>query len=342
MPSSLKRSLQQIAWSSQRAAHMVNQLLAMARAEDREQALRHQDLNLVDIVMDTVRDFVPRAMDRRIDLGYEGPDAGAGARLHGHPVLLREMVRNLVDNGLQYTPARGTVTARVVVDPFGQVVVLQVEDTGPGIAEHERELVFQPFYRSADTLIDGSGLGLAIVREVARQHGATISVGEARPRSAGGASAVAAEMAMGLARWSRCAFRCARYRWRCLRRAVDRRSAEVRQSARRAVSAIQRHSAESSSCAMPLRHGGGKAGCGGLTQSRREAGLAGGIQRQCRVLGQQADVRLHGRGVAPVHGAAGRCRSSSARWTVRSPPAWRRGPGPGAAPGPALRRHRRG
>ncbi len=187
--SSLKRSLQQIAWSSQRAAHMVNQLLAMARAEDREQALRHQDLNLVDIVMDTVRDFVPRAMDRHIDLGYEGPDAGAGARLHGHPVLLREMVRNLVDNGLQYTPARGTVTARVVVDPFGQVVVLQVEDTGPGIAEHERELVFQPFYRSADTLIDGSGLGLAIVREVARQHGATISVGEARPRSAGGASA---------------------------------------------------------------------------------------------------------------------------------------------------------
>ena len=73
---SLKRSLQQIAWSSQRAAHMVNQLLAMARAEDREQALRQQDLNLVDIVMDTVRDFVPRAMDRRIDLGYEGPDAG--------------------------------------------------------------------------------------------------------------------------------------------------------------------------------------------------------------------------------------------------------------------------
>ena len=72
-------------------------------------------------------------------------------RLHGQPVLLREMMRNLVDNALQYTPAGGTVTARVVADPFGQVVVLQVEDTGPGIAEAERELVFQPFYRPLDT-----------------------------------------------------------------------------------------------------------------------------------------------------------------------------------------------
>ncbi|MGL6110169.1 MAG: sensor histidine kinase N-terminal domain-containing protein, partial [Rubrivivax sp.] len=118
---SLKSSLQQIARSSQRAAHMVNQLLAMARAEDREQALRKQALSLADIVVETVRDFVPRAMDKRIDLGYEGPDAdaAAAAQLHGQPVLIREMVRNLVDNALQYTPAGGTVTARVVADPFG-------------------------------------------------------------------------------------------------------------------------------------------------------------------------------------------------------------------------------
>jgi two-component system sensor histidine kinase TctE len=181
---SLKRSLQQIAWSSQRAAHMVNQLLAMARAENREQALRRQPLNLVDIVTETVRDFVPRAMDKHIDLGYEGPDAADGAMLHGQPVLIREMVRNLVDNALQYTPAGGTVTARVVTDRLDQVVVLQVEDTGPGIAEAERDKVFQAFYRSPDTLIDGSGLGLAIVREVAHQHGAEITIGDALPRTA--------------------------------------------------------------------------------------------------------------------------------------------------------------
>ena len=182
-PQSLKHSLRQIALSSQRAAHMVNQLLAMARAEDREQALRKQDLDLAAIVMEAVRDFVPKAMDKRIDLGYEGPDESTGARLHGQPVLVREMVRNLVDNALQYTPGGGTVTARVLADPFGQVVVLQVEDNGPGIAEAERELVFQPFYRPADTVIEGSGLGLAIVREVAEQHGAEISVADAQPRA---------------------------------------------------------------------------------------------------------------------------------------------------------------
>jgi two-component system sensor histidine kinase TctE len=71
------------------------------------------------------------------------------ARLHGQPVLVREMVRNLVDNALQYTPEGGTVTARVTPDPFGQVLVLQVEDNGPGMPEAERELVFQPFYRRA-------------------------------------------------------------------------------------------------------------------------------------------------------------------------------------------------
>jgi two-component system sensor histidine kinase TctE len=185
---SLKKSLQQIAFSSQRAAHMVNQLLAMARAEDREQALRKQDLNLAGIVKETVRDFVPKAMDKRIDLGYEGPEGTTGVHLHGQPVLVREMVRNLVDNALQYTPGGGTVTARVVADPFGQVVVLQVEDNGPGIAEPERELVFQPFYRPADTLIEGSGLGLAIVREVAQQHGAEISVADAQPRSVAAAT----------------------------------------------------------------------------------------------------------------------------------------------------------
>jgi two-component system sensor histidine kinase TctE len=184
---SLKTSLLQIAWSSERAARMVTQLLAMARAEDREQALRKQDLDFAAVVMETVRDFVPRAMEKRIDLGYEGPDDQTGVQLHGQPVLVREMVRNLVDNALQYTPTGGTVTARVVADPFGQVVVLQVEDNGPGIAEAERELVFRPFYRPADTVVEGSGLGLAIVREVAEQHGAEITVADAQPRAAAAA-----------------------------------------------------------------------------------------------------------------------------------------------------------
>lgn len=182
-PASMKHTLRQIALSTQRAAHVVNQLLSMARAEDSGQAARHQQVDLAALTRAVVRDFVPRAIERRIDLGYEGPESHESTRLRGEPVLLGEMVRNLVDNALQYTPQGGTVTARVMPDPFGQVVVLQVEDTGPGIAPAEREAVFRPFYRAPDTQVDGSGLGLAIVAEVAQRHGAEVTVADARPRS---------------------------------------------------------------------------------------------------------------------------------------------------------------
>jgi len=193
-PQSLKKSLQQIAYSSQSAAHMVNQLLAMARAENQGQVVQHQTVNLARLATETVRDFVPRALEKRIDLGYEGPETGSGAGktrsalVSGNALLLRELIRNLVDNALQYTPAGGTVTVRLVDDPFGQVVVLQVEDSGPGIPANEREKVFRPFYRTLGTDVDGSGLGLAIVREIAQQHGAQIQLEDANLRHRPGLS----------------------------------------------------------------------------------------------------------------------------------------------------------
>ena len=193
-PLALKKTLQQIARSSQSAAHMVNQLLAMARAEDQGIAAQHQVVNLARLATETVRDFVPRALEKRIDLGYEEPEARPsggvarqGALVRGHALLLRELIRNLVDNALQYTPSGGTVTVRVIDDPFGQVVVLQVEDSGPGIAPAEREKVFQPFYRSLGSQVDGSGLGLAIVREIAQQHGAEVTLTDAVDRPHGSA-----------------------------------------------------------------------------------------------------------------------------------------------------------
>lgn len=193
-PQQLRKSLQQIARSSQGAAHMVNQLLAMARAEDTEHSARMQAVNLAQLATETVQDFVPRSLAKRIDLGYEGPDGGGAPgphralRVEGHPLLLRELIRNLVDNALQYTPVGGTVTVRVVDDPFGQVVVLQVEDSGPGIPPAEREQVFQPFYRALGTDVDGSGLGLAIVREIAAQHHAEVTLEDANLRHRPGLS----------------------------------------------------------------------------------------------------------------------------------------------------------
>jgi two-component system sensor histidine kinase TctE len=182
------RSLQQIARSSQRAAHMVNQLLAMARAEGDATSQMRQEVNLARLAIDTVRDFVPRALDKQLDLGYEGPEPQQlGHRILGNPLLVRELIRNLVDNALQYTPAGGTVTVRVVDDPFGQVMVLEVEDSGPGIAPADREHVFEPFWRALGTNVDGSGLGLAIVREIAQRHGGSIVLDDAHARGGDGA-----------------------------------------------------------------------------------------------------------------------------------------------------------
>jgi two-component system sensor histidine kinase TctE len=182
-PQALKKSLQQIARSSQSAAHMVNQLLAMARAEDKEYQAERKPVNLARLATEAVRAFVPRALEQHIDLGFEGPANDARAWVTGHALLLRELIRNLVDNALLYTPAGGAVTVRVMDDPFGQVVMLQVEDSGPGIAPGERDKVFQPFYRSLGSQVDGSGLGLAIVREIALQHGTEVTLEDATPRS---------------------------------------------------------------------------------------------------------------------------------------------------------------
>jgi len=182
----LKRSLQQIGRASVRATHTVNQLLALARAEAGGAVLARQPVDLARLVREAVRDSVPRALEKSIDLGYEGAQpADAGVWVDGNPTLLKELARNLLDNAIAYTPSSserpGVVTARVLADPFGHVVLLQVEDSGPGVPEAERELVFRPFYRALGTDADGSGLGLPIVLEIARQHGADVRLDDAHP-----------------------------------------------------------------------------------------------------------------------------------------------------------------
>ena len=182
----LKRSLQHIGRSSVRATHTVNQLLALARAEGGNATLAHQPCDLARLVIEVVRDSVPRALDKHIDLGYDGAEpASPGVHMMGNPTLLKELVRNLVDNAINYTPSTphkpGVVTARVLADTFGHVVALQVEDSGPGIPVAERELVFQPFYRALGSEADGSGLGLPIVQEIAKQHSAQVLLEDAHP-----------------------------------------------------------------------------------------------------------------------------------------------------------------
>ena len=180
----LKQSLRQIGAASKRATHTVNQLLALARAEEGGTTMARQRCDLAQVTIEVVQDCLPRALDKAIDLGYEGIQPGAdGATLQGNATLLKEMLRNLVDNAINYTPSSsaqpGVVTVRVLADPFGKVLLLQVEDSGPGIALAERELVFKPFYRALGTDIDGSGLGLPIVLEIAHVHGGSVTLEDA-------------------------------------------------------------------------------------------------------------------------------------------------------------------
>lgn len=170
-PEQLRRSLDHIADSAERATHLINQLLLLARAEagsERVYAMEPVDLDAV--VRDVAGELFPRALAKSIDLGVEG-EAGL-AMVEGNPLLLREMLKNLIDNAIKYTQRGGSVTARTLND--AGVSLVEVEDNGIGIPEADRERVFERFYRVLESGEDGSGLGLPIVREIADLHGATV------------------------------------------------------------------------------------------------------------------------------------------------------------------------
>lgn len=144
-------------------------------------------LDLTALARDVVKDWLPRAWARQIDLGLEADDHPV--RVMGSRLMLTEMLNNLVDNAIRYTPAGGHATVRVTRDAFEPFAYLDVEDTGPGIAPGERERVMERFYRVLGTNTEGSGLGLAIVREIVQQHGGEVSIEDhvyqASPRLAG-------------------------------------------------------------------------------------------------------------------------------------------------------------
>lgn len=109
-----------------------------------------------------------------MDLGYEAPDEPV--EVEGNPVMLREMLSNLIDNAIRYTPAGGRITVRVRHEKAARLVHLEVEDTGLGIPVAERSRVIERFYRILGREGDGSGLGLAIVREIATMHGGELTI----------------------------------------------------------------------------------------------------------------------------------------------------------------------
>lgn len=166
-------TLQQLHTAADHAARLVNQLLTLARAEPgSHRSVMRERINLAALAREITGEWVPRSLNRRIDLGFD--DKSADATISADPFLIRELLNNLIDNALNYTPAGGHITVRVT--KAGDISSLEVEDNGCGIPEDERERVFERFYRSSGGSPEGCGLGLAIVREIAQGHGATATI----------------------------------------------------------------------------------------------------------------------------------------------------------------------
>ena len=171
-PERLRHALTTAQAGLERLSRVVSQLLSLARTEPeaaRNVALGPLDLNA--LALDVSQGWVPEALKKGIDLGFEGPEGPVIIR--GEDSRLRVLLENLVDNAVRYTPDGGHVTVRVSA---GQEAMLEVSDDGPRIPPQERQRVFERFHRLLGNTQAGSGLGLSIAREIARLHGASIDL----------------------------------------------------------------------------------------------------------------------------------------------------------------------
>jgi two-component system, OmpR family, sensor histidine kinase TctE len=154
-------------------AHSANQLLSLARADPTvNMASKNQVVALDTLVGEVAAKFFDRALQANIDLGIDTVPTA----LRADPALIDDMLSNLVDNALKYTPAGGSVT--VATGSKQGKPYLMVEDSGPGISTSDRQRVLQRFYRLPNSPGHGSGLGLAIVDEIARLYDARLTIGE--------------------------------------------------------------------------------------------------------------------------------------------------------------------
>lgn len=161
----------------QRTARTSQQLLALTRAQGpwREWTAL-AEVDLAALVPQAVSLRVSEAARAGIDLGYQGPPSPLP--IHGDPVVLQDLLDNLIDNALRYAGRGAHATVVLQALPDGSVL-LQVEDTGPGVPAEALARLGERFFRVPGSGAYGTGLGLAIVREVAQQHDAHVAFGAA-------------------------------------------------------------------------------------------------------------------------------------------------------------------
>ncbi|RDU98506.1 sensor histidine kinase [Trinickia dinghuensis] len=176
--------------AADRAVRLSNQLLSLARAEPGAQTARFAELDIAALAFETGAEWVPRALVAHVDLGFQrldGPSNDKPLVVRGNPVLLREVIANLLDNALKYLPsarphgANVTVTVSETTDENGaRFADIAVEDNGSGVPPALQADLFKRFFRgdrqdAADPGIEsGAGLGLAIVHDIMNLHGGSV------------------------------------------------------------------------------------------------------------------------------------------------------------------------
>ena len=179
LPQNVRGEIERMHSATVRASRLANQLLALAKAESAPDEARPLEVIDLKAIGDAAaRDWFSTAIAHKIDLGF----ALERAPIEGDPVLIPELLDNLIDNALRYTPPGGAAT--VCTGVRDGAPYLSVEDSGPGIAATERSKVIERFYRVPGTSGDGSGLGLAIVKEIVDRHAGSLEI-DARGDSGG-------------------------------------------------------------------------------------------------------------------------------------------------------------
>jgi two-component system, OmpR family, sensor histidine kinase QseC len=169
-----RHALDNVLVGCDRAAHLVEQLLTLARLEPASASLKHHErCDLHALAVTAVAELAPVAVDKDIDLQLA---EGEAVHVPGEPALLTILLRNLIDNAIRYSPRHCVV--RIMVANAGDAAEFTVIDQGPGIPAESRALVWERFYRVLGTGETGSGLGLSIAKRVADLHGATITLSE--------------------------------------------------------------------------------------------------------------------------------------------------------------------
>lgn len=172
LPKAAQDRLTALKQGMRRTKHLLEQLLALARHE--AHACERGEIPLVALdraTKEAAADLMPQALNRCIDLGFELVEPLA---VRGEPVMLVAMIRNLLDNALRYTPEGGTVDIGVYRQDGA--AVLQIEDSGPGIAPGDMDRIFEPFFRGAREEAEGTGLGMSIVKRVVDELGGSIAL----------------------------------------------------------------------------------------------------------------------------------------------------------------------